>query len=542
MKKLLVVLLSVCIALGACLSLAGCGDNKETGDVVFTLVYGTAPRADTALVEAEVSKIAKEKLGFGVKFKPVSVFEAGQQYVNWLAAGDEIDVIGLFFVDVPSFIKNKSVREIDSLLTEENAPNILDIKASTLEEIKNKGSDGKVYGITVMPGVGAGVKGGAYMVRKDILETVGLLGAGEGQYADGQKITYSDLDKIFAAIKANPETAKTQGTNLDVYPTGNLAVADYSTLMFTVDPLGATSGTGYPAGGLVGTDSTEIVNIYKSAEYKAVVEKMGEWKSKGYVHPDADSTTSSQSDLFKAGQFVGAFFDNTEAMEKNQEDGWAEKYGGLVRLPFVDPYYILSNPNSGWHIPSRSKRPVSAMKFIDLLATDVEVMNCMMNGLDGKHRVWVDQENYIVDFPVIDGVKLTSETSGYFGMPGIYGDHSKVGSWMPKGVTAEQAVNDKMTRATTDEALLALALANPSKGVGYTYDASAQSARIGNINTVIAQYAPTLSIGKGSKGTDGTYTGPNSTYDKFIKALDDAKIGTVIADNQAQFNAWLASK
>ena len=497
MKKIGVILLAFCLVFAFFTGCGGGGD--ESGDIVMTLIGGSAPQPDIDVVEAEVSRISKEKLGFGVKFKFASVFELSQLYLNWLAAGEEIDLIGLFFVDTLTYINNKSVREIDSLISEENTPHLLEIFERTGGAIKNMGFDGKTYGLTVVPAAGMG-RGTAYTVRKDILEQAGLYGTGEGQYVDQQKIDYDDLDRIFAAIKQHSGT--TPVTNLPVYPVGNLINVDVSYYLMNVDVLGH-GGYTYPSGGLIGTDSTTVVNVYKSDIYKQFVNKMGEWKANGYVHPDADSTSITGDNLFKTGQFVGCFLDFFDSMRDQYEKNYGYEF---VQLIFVEPFYTFSNPNGGWHIPSKSKRPVKAIKFLDLMFSDVEVMNTLQYGVLGVHREWADYDAKILRFP--EGVNM--DNTRYKNMPGLYGDYGLLGSWMTEGIPLEQAIAEKNAIIEADTAKTQAALANPSKGLGFTYNPKSQQARIMNINNVIDKYAKTLSIGKGSKGTDGTWTGPNS--------------------------------
>ena len=103
---------------------------------------------------------------------------------------------------------------------------------------------------------------------------------------------------------------------------------------------------------------------------------------------------------------------------------------------------------------------------------------------------------------------------------------------------AESEASNELTMQIAEEALK-----NSSIATGFIYDSRKQKARISNIEgSVLAQYVATLTTGKGAKGSDGTYTGPGSTYDKFIKALKNAKVDLVIADKQEQLDEWLALK
>ena len=80
----------------------------------------------------------------------------------------------------------------------------------------------------------------------------------------------------------------------------------------------------------------------------------------------------------------------------------------------------------------------------------------------------------------------------------------------------------------------AKAMANPTKGVGYAYDTTRTSSQIANVDAVIQQYVPTL-----ESGSEGDL---DTTYQEFLTALEAAGINDIIADNQSQFDEWMAQQ
>lgn len=71
---------------------------------------------------------------------------------------------------------------------------------------------------------------------------------------------------------------------------------------------------------------------------------------------------------------------------------------------------------------------------------------------------------------------------------------------------------------------------NPSPAGNFIYDSSAHDVTIKNIEAVIDRYANIMAL--------GGYT--DEVYAEFIAALKAADIDTVIADKQAQLDAYLA--
>ncbi len=347
MKKIISTVMAFCMCLGV---FAGCSKpsaKTEEGDLVVAFIRGSQELTDTAKVEAKVSAMVKEKLGFGIKFKQVNAYAQPDTYSNWLGAQEEIDLLNIVFADPLSYAKDKRVREIDSLLTEENAPYALEL-LETNPSLRVTNTDGKTYGLgTVETATGYG---GSYIIRQDVLEAIGLYGTEEGQYEDQERISYEDLDKIFAAIKANPETAKTE-EGKDVYPTGNLSKIDVTGYFTSEDPLSTTKVSGV----LENTTTTTVTNYYASEDYKKIVNKMGEWQEKGYVHPDAATTDSTTTSMFENGQFIGCFLDAPAKLRQDYDAQFGCKF---VQLQLQAPRYYYGVPPISWLITSISKRPV----------------------------------------------------------------------------------------------------------------------------------------------------------------------------------------
>ncbi len=178
------------------------------------------------------------------------------------------------------------------------------------------------------------------------------------------------------------------------------------------------------------------------------------------------------------------------------------------------------------------------MIYIDLMLKDVELMNTLQFGIKGEHYELLDEETGVIGLP--NG--LTAESSGYYGLPGVYGDKNHIYTMKGETQSLADAVEQKKQTVAIDTKMSEDALKNSSKGVGFVYDNKKQAARIAGLDSLVSQYVGILSVGKGNKGSDGTYTGPGSTYAEFIEKLEKAKINLVIADKNEQFQNWLAKQ
>lgn len=557
MRKHLQLILTLLLALFTAVSVIGCGEtstsggdtsmttgtgtgtsvsttinpaSQEQGDVVIAFLHAGNIQTSTNAVEAAVSAYVRSKLGFGIEFKLVNVFDLSTVYTNWLVAGEEIDLLNVAFVDPSLYINEKRVREIGSLITPVNTPYFYEELYNRPESL-TYGSDGKLYGVSVWaPG---GYTGYSYTVRKDVMELAGLYGEGEGKYMHLDQITYDDLDYIFAAIKeAMPETPQ----GLAVYPCSALsATQNYAGGFLPCDPMGVGS---YPLAVMMmdpvtGQFSGEIENYYESDEYKEYVEWIGKTAENGYIHPDASVTTDWFGDFYEREQFVGVLL----ATDANIRSTWEMDNGWeMISLQLSTVYAYLSTPGHAMMIASKSERPNRTIQFLDLLYSDVELINMMQYGREGEEWDFASEEHGLI--------REASEGSrSNYVIGGFWGDYEKIYSYVNADEDLETVIAKKLSADAEIAALKVIAEDHYSPAWGFIYDTSAQITRIRNIDAnVLSRYYNTLNIGAGSKGTDGTYTGPGSTYRTFIDALNKAKAYLVVEDKQTQYEAWLAEQ
>ena len=78
-----------------------------------------------------------------------------------------------------------------------------------------------------------------------------------------------------------------------------------------------------------------------------------------------------------------------------------------------------------------------------------------------------------------------------------------------------------------------MAKANPTKGYGFVYDSSAMTNQLTAVQAVITEYQAALETGSVDLDT---------VYPEFIQKLEANGINEIIADKQAQFDAWLAEQ
>lgn len=188
-------------------------------------------------------------------------------------------------------------------------------------------------------------------------------------------------------------------------------------------------------------------------------------------------------------------------------------------MNLTDGYYPSMSAASGtyWTIPITSANPNAAMQFLNLMYEDQRVADLLKSGIEGEHYVKTDID-YVIAYP--DGV--TPENSTFMQPLGLFGDRRYELSFS-EGASME--INDAWTETN---------LAKPYQTVGYNYDTTAMTNQIIAVNTVLDQYLPSLET--------GSVANVEEVYAQFLSALEAAGINDIIADNQAQFDAWRANQ
>lgn len=504
--------LSLCLAVLLIVTLfAGCSGGTGTagitgdgtGTVVMTYITMLNEPADMALVEDAISQMTNEKLGITVDFYPLSILEQSK-YTTIIGGGETLDLMCISFTDPVEYADVGMVKKLTEEDIRKYAPDIaamVDAGASLyLYDAK-----GNIIGINTKEIV-AGV-GGSYVIRKSDLEAIGLADT----YTDQMRIDYEDLDLIFKKLKEKYP---------DSYPSGNMS--DVSGNFIGTDALGGLSSKQYGVLNLeASTESTTIVNYYETDEYKEYLSWMQKWFDAGYVYPDALTSSDNAISLFASGKFRGTYLD----CWANLRDEYVTRCGeDVIQLQIMDPCYLPTAPGTGicWSVCGTSKNPAGALRLLNEMFSNQELMNTFQWGIEGTHWKMVDEEAGVITFA--DGV--TASTSGFYNTLGLYGDKSKVYSMLSEGQTVESI---KATNALLIEQR-DKAVEKKTPVEGFYWDSSAVTAEIAAVDNVIAQYAASIGIGQ------------NKNYDEFIAALKKAGIDKIIADKQAQLDAYLKAK
>lgn len=456
----------------------------ETSHIIMTLITAGTDPVDMLKIQDAVNEISVKKIGVEVEFKPVSVFEAPSQVPMWIGAGEQIDLMACAFTGLSPFIDLNMIEPMEQWL-ETEAPDLQKMAADGVS-IYDTTSSEHIYGVRTL-GTFEGA-GGGYLFPVDLLTEAGF------DYQNWDTITLDDLGTIFAKIKEN---------HPDSYA-GTLGTLPAYGAALCLDALGATAASGV----LIGTQSTEVVNLFASDEYYDYLKHMRDWYEKGYILKDAATTDTVLSDNIKNGTFWGNFTNGDYGLIMGNKALTGKDWIALmINQPFKAS--LSSAAGTSWAVPVTAAEPEAAVRFLNLMMTDADVTNLMMWGIEGVQ--------YSVEE---DGTLVRLDKYANWALPGIHGNQR-----IMTGVSTKQKEMDTQWNEKASN--------NPTKGYGFNYDASAMTNQVIAVQAVITEYQAALETGS---------VDLDKVYPEFLAKLEANGINEIIADKQAQFDAWLAKQ
>ena len=514
-NRLLAVVMAVILAIGA---LSGCGaksgssadTNKEDGSssqdnpqaasgdeepyqIDIELLLGM-PNPDLEEVEAAINEITLEKINCTVKLREISIADHATQ-MNLLATGsDKIDIINAGYTTSPSRLKDSGLLLGIGDILKENAPNLLEKCGKLMDACY---IDGDIYFI---PG---------------------------NLYPASQRIfSYNDA----LVEQYNIEIPEMQeGENAFDYVERfyeNVIASDF-------DGYGTTAGDGFSVPGVDAyyesfgdtrycsygvlmdmTKDTKIVNFFETQEFADACYRAKEWRDKGYMVPDSLTNGSTVVDATASGQIVGSIGAANATYLGNQE-----KITGIIMEAVPISEMMLTGATIGEYslaITTTSKNPEKCAQFLDLLYTDAQLSNLVNYGIEGKH--YVKESEHIIKLP--EGVGYDS--LGYGNQISTFGDAAL--NYQKAPFTEEFYVT--LPDYSYDNAVV-------SSAFGYSFNSEAVKTQNAAVCAVIGEYLPSLCCG---------IVDVDEKLPEFIAELKDAGIDDIIAENQRQYDEWLAAK
>lgn len=471
-------------------------EDPTVVDVMFWTLTTIPDEENITRVEEAINEITRKKINVEIN---LNILESGNytEQVNLMVAGGEkIDLM----VTLPggsahfnSMVSQNQLTDITDLLAE-YAPELL----QELPERWLEGTtvDRQVYAV---PSMGNKVTPLYFVCRKDIVEKTGI---------DSSTISDANgLEELFAkALEVEP----------DIVPVAISKTGFASG--YLIDEEGAFQkydGIGDGNNQIVCVmeeNGATVYNTYERPEFLETAQRFKEWYENGYIYTDAATYTDAARSLVASNVAFG-YFGMIPAGGEATESEYCTHEMEFICLD-TEPLLTTSKLRQfTWAVPSTSKEPEAAVKLLNLLYTDPDVLNLITWGIEDVH--YQTLEDGTIDF--LDGEDVN--TCGYY-----IGDITNIlgNGYLAKVRNGQQVDLREQAKAANNKATL-------SEYLGFDFDTTGMENEVSAITVTIEEYRPSL--------ITGLYT--DRMYTEFIEKLKDSGSETFISGIQDQLDEYL---
>ena len=375
---------------------------------------------------------------------------------------------------------------------------------------------------------------GAYVALNDEKDLMGKYAPKTKELLGEDFLSGSQINGINYAIPANKEKAHQWGIvylkdiaakyNMDL--SGVKSIADLEPFfkqvqegeggnMFAFEALDGESpyrvldfdtigGAGYP-GVVYNDDATKVFNELEAPETKEFFEMMHKFYKAGYIRSDAATVTDYTVDQ-KAGKIFAAVRSLKPGKDAEESSTFGHEYGQIgLTTPVISNRETMGSMEA---VSVTSKHPERALMLLELFNTDPEFNNIINFGIEGVHYT-KKSDNVVTAGP--DAKKYTLNLGWAMGNQFInyLWDTEDPEKW----AKFEQFNNE----------------AGKTHTLGFVFAADNVQTQIANCSNVWKQYVPSLETGS---------VDPNEVLPEAIEALKAAGADDIIAEKQAQLEAW----
>ncbi|WP_054955073.1 ABC transporter substrate-binding protein [Paenibacillus dakarensis] len=487
-------LLPITMLLSFSMLLSACGGDKSpanestsTGGTAtekpVELIWYTigAPAKDLKKVEAEINKYTAEKIGVTLDIKMIDFGDYNQKMQVMAASGEPMDILftSSWAFDYVQNARKGAFMELDDLI-EKHGQGIKEV----LDPAFLIGSkvDGHNYAIPANKELPAQE---VWRFNKGLVDKYNL---------DISNVkSLESLEPLLKVIKENEPNVVPLAINKDFGPW-----TPYDAVIEKM-PMGVK---------LDDTENVKVVNTLETPEMMQSLKTMNKYYKAGYISPEAATTTSTQ-DLFTSGNW----FVDRAATQPFADNLWSESYGyPIVSVPANDPVvYNWSVMGSMQAISANSEHPEEAMKFLNLLNTDVYLRNLVDSGIEGEHYKKLS-ENVMENLP----------KSKDYDMPTFSLGNVMLTYLNPADPENKWEEFKKFNASGVNAPLL-----------GFNFDPSKVSTELAAVNNVKEEFWSPLMTGT---------VDPEQFVPKAVEKLKAAGLDKIMTEVQSQIDAWKAIK
>lgn len=471
--------------------------SEDLAEIVMAFYCNTDPNTqELQKVEDAINTISEAEINVHVSLMPLSLGQWDQQINLMISANEQLDLMPTFFSGSTTLVSMKNSNQLMPLndLLDEYGQNIMEMTRP--EYLSTTTWNNEIYAVPIYRDI---VPNLYINMRTDILEDIGMLDKAQNISS------MQDIEEILAAVKEQTDL-------IPLAPSGGTGVLNFSNVLLSgkfedavfYDPLVDTYAV------TLSTDPYKVVNLYDTKEYEDSVRLIHDWFEKGYIHPDAATTTDDNYTFVKNGKCFGFFSagENATAGTSKQKCGY-----DMVMIKIYSQPVTTSNINQlNWVIPVTAHEPEAAMKFMDLMYSNEDVVNLLNYGIEGTDYIVLDDGT--LDYP--EGVDSTTVLYN-MNETWLFGNQYIAKCWTGLAPNTRET-----SKEINDSAVL-------SPLVGFTVDTENMGNQISNLTSAYNEYVRGFNCGVLDIDTE---------LPAFVEKLEAGGINDIIADTQAQLDSW----
>lgn len=454
--------------------------------VMENVIYGGMDMPDVGLVEAAVNAVSVPAVGCRLKILNVPIADQELQIPLMVRQGKKIDLINTGrTTPLPSLVEEGILQPISELLPS-CAPELYEKTRGLLEACR---IGGELYAVPAS--LYCGSRPGFFYNRK-IADRLGL--------SLPEEMNAGELEELGRKLKE-------EGIYLTSLGEGGDAGAMFWTLNPEVIPM---DGSQFTAGAYLLENGKPVLrNIYDTDLYLEYCKRMRRWVEEGFVPADSLLTGKTVNELFREEKMFLLRIPNNPIEYALQSKNASFPLGQLATGEAVLSTYDIQE--NGWGISATSENPEKAMAFLNLIYTNAEAANLLMNGIEGREYVFTG-EGTITRVPGQEG------NLGYARFFSIFGDLKDVYQWEPASEDFPRELEEFYGRVKSGPFL------------GYTFDVRPVAAEYLAVSQVLGSCLPSLEC--------GVIADVAGAVEALRRELAQAGIDRIIEENQAQLDAW----
>jgi len=444
------------------------------------------PAGHDEVMRAVEAKLARDGLPFRLQFTFVPL----EQYWNKVrlaaASGEPYDLVWTAFSNISDLVSKKALAPLDDAL-QRHGPHLL---ANTPDySFQGATIDGRLYGIPrVMP-------------KAEFQNFVQIRGDIRKKYGLPEIRSAADMDRYLETVaREEPEMIPyffdTGRFLLREYGNVALLAGEYLNAPVYIDP----------------ADLALRVRVtYESDFFRNIMLKGREWQEKGYVpHLPGAAAFPDPEAVFLRGEVAATWSFLLKQTERIDAFKAANPQGELenVFLHPDKPKYLFTAADNLLSVLSTSDRVDEAVAFVDWIRANQENYDLFTYGIEGEHY------------------RRTGNSVSYEGIP-------PEKRYMPISWAWNDIAYARFSRHISPDyeaelrAWDADAVISPT--MGFVPDLAPVKSEIAQLNVVISEYLPRLYDRRNDWDAE---------MRKFRDKLEDAGIANVVAEIQAQFDAF----